>query len=185
MDRTIIDELIKAQEIAIGKLNLEEAVRKKQRKMIEDYREQLKAMKVAEEEVEKEPVFSELEILGIENYPSKKGYSEKILYVIGTSLGRVCKINEIKNALQSLEGSSEAKILKSINYHVNNMFDDGLIMINQVNNSNRYMFYALPEFLDNGHIKPGREPEKSAWGELDEDKKVLDPNGWKGGSPVK
>jgi hypothetical protein len=112
------------------------------------------------------------------DYPFKEKANKKIAYVIRVLIGRVCKIQDVKSEISKLEGSEDADIFNSFSYHLKNMITDGELFINRVGGSNKYTFYAVPEFFDHGfHLKPECEPAEGVLGK-DSDKRTIKPNEW-------
>jgi hypothetical protein len=114
------------------------------------------------------------------DYPTSGTAAEKIVYIV-RNIGRLSKIQDIKTGIHELEGSVDgAKVMKSLSHHIRKLIADRQLFINRVGGSNKYTFYAVPDFFDNEfELKPGYEPLDEAWADYDKSKRVINPKEWK------
>jgi hypothetical protein len=114
-----------------------------------------------------------------EDYPRHGKKEDKIKNIL-TKQNRAMRITEIQDAISIIEGiEASAKTLKSFNYMLVVMQRNGEIFVGK--RSNRYTFYALPNFLENGELMTVHYPIAEAWGSLQQSERNFKGVPWKGG----
>lgn len=124
-----------------------------------------------------------METIQVEGYPYNGKKEEKVLFVLKRE-NVAMRIPEMVTAIIKIEGSTMGdKTAKSLNYIMNQMVADGILIIGKANKSNKHTFYFLPEFfssLEKGdmEIKPEHLPKEDTWGKLPEERRNFNRTKW-------
>ncbi len=111
-------------------------------------------------------------------YPKHGSKQEKIKHIL-LKANRAMRLPEIQSSIEIIEGPDESKkTILSLNYIVKQLASDGDILVGK--KSNRYTFYALPSFVEEGRIKPEHFPSTESWGSLPEKSRDASKLKWKG-----
>jgi hypothetical protein len=111
-------------------------------------------------------------------YPKTGTREDKIIYVI-RSAQRAVLMREIKNMLKDNEGPWAKEILRSLFYWLQALVNEKRVVTSKVGLSNKHTYYALPEFLSKGKLKPEYLPNSETWGNLPESRILeLTKNKW-------
>jgi hypothetical protein len=114
------------------------------------------------------------------DYPFNASREEKILHII-TSEGVALRIPEIIDIITEIEGVDSKSTLKSFSYIINNMVEDGNLIVGKIFGSKKQTFFAVADFIEGKTLKKEHFPKDESWGKLPVEKRNAEKIKWKGG----